>query len=267
MTRRLILLRGGGDLASGVALRLHRAGFDVVITELDRPLAVRRSVSFCEAVYEGQISIEGVVGHLVPAERINELRTQGGIPVLVDPEADVLRTLECAAVVDARLLKVPPKSLAVRPSFLIGLGPGFSAPSNCDAVIETQRGHHLGRVIWNGSAAPDSRQPDGDPRRVLRAEMDGRFVAHAKIGDHVEAGQLVAEILTPGGDRTTKIVSALPGVVRGLLRSGTEVTRGLKLGDVDTRNDPSYCQTVSDKALAIGGGVLEAVLALLARSE
>ncbi len=259
MTARLILLRGGGDLASGVALRLFRAGFKVVIAELPRPLAVRRLASFCEAVYEGTTTVEGVTARRVTPDRIEETLSRREIPVLIDPNADLLPITNYEIVIDARLLKSPPDPLPIRAPLHIGLGPGFTAPLNCDAVIETQRGHHLGRVYWNGSAAPDSQQPEGDPRRVLRAMEDGTLITLVNIGDHVEANQLVAEIAR--NESRIQIHTPLTGVIRGLLRNGTEVTRGLKLGDVDPRNDPSYCRLVSDKALAIGGGVLEAILA------
>lgn len=265
MTARLILLRGGGDLASGVALRLFRAGFDVVITELPHPLAVRRLVSFSEAVYEGQTTVEGVTSRLVTPEQIEETLSCREIPVLIDSDADILLRFPFDAVIDARLLKSPPQPLPVRVPLHIGLGPGFTAPLNCDAVIETQRGHHLGRVYWTGSAASDSQQPEGDPRRVLRANEEGILVTHANIGDHVEAGQLIAEIVHTS--TRTQVHTLLGGVLRGLLRSGTQVTRGLKLGDVDPRDDPIYCRLVSDKALAIGGGALEAILTHLSRTE
>lgn len=267
MTRRLILLCGGGDLASGVAVRLHHAGFEVVITELPRPLAVRRLVSFSEAVYKGQTTVEDVTARLVTPERIEGTLSRREIPVLIDPEANTLRNIQYEVVVDARLLKITPQPLPVPVPLHIGLGPGFTAPLNCHAVIETQRGHSLGRVYWTGSAAEDSQQPDGDHRRVLRADEDGILFTHANIGDHVEAGQLIAEIQSKIENRKSKIESTFAGVLRGLLRNGTEVLRGLKVGDVDPRNDPSYCRLVSDKALAVGGGVLEAILTYIAKTK
>jgi xanthine dehydrogenase accessory factor len=254
----LILLRGGGDLASGVALRLHHAGFHVVITELPRPLAVRRLVSFSEAVYTGQITVENVTARLVTADRVQVTLEAGEVPVLVDTDANHLRITNYQAVIDARLIKSPPPPLPIPVPLHIGLGPGFHAGRDCHAVIETRRGPTLGRVYWAGVTAPDSGQPEGDPRRVLRAAHDGTLVAHAKIGEHLQAGQLIAEI----ADRETRtqVHSPFAGVLRGLLRDGMEVTRGLKLGDVDSRDDPALCRLVSDKALAVGGGALEAVL-------
>lgn len=261
MTGRLILLRGGGDLASGVALRLFHAGFDVVIAELPRPLAVRRLVSFSEAVYEGQTTVEDVTARLVPPQRMEETLSRREIPVIIDPEAEILNAAQYEVVVDARLLKSPPASLPASVPLHIGLGPGFTAPLNCDAVIETQRGHALGRVYWSGSASPDSRKPEGDPRRVLRAGSNGNLITHAEIGEHVNEGQLIAEIIDKSTRASAQVHTPLAGVLRGLLHDGMEVTRGLKIGDVDPRDDPSFCRLVSDKALAVGGGVLEAVLA------
>jgi xanthine dehydrogenase accessory factor len=145
----------------------------------------------------------------------------------------------------------------------IGLGPGFTAGENCHAVIETRRSHTLGRVYWSGSAQPDSGQPEGDPRRVLRAPMDGTLIQHVQIGDHVKEGQLIAELQSSTEDRQWKIESPFAGTLRGLIHPSVEVTAGMKIGDIDPRDDPSACQLVSDKALAIGGGVLEAVMVKL----
>ena len=169
-----MLLRGGGDLASGVALRLHRTGFQIVIIELEKPLAVRRTVSFSEAVYEGTQTVEGVTARLVSPDQLQVTLEAGEIPVLIDPNANILRNQFLTSprstyVIDARLLKTAPEPLDVNIPLHIGLGPGFTAGENCHAVIETRRGHTLGRVYWSGSAQADSGQPDGDPRRVLRA--------------------------------------------------------------------------------------------------
>jgi len=255
----LVLLRGGGDLASGVALRLHRAGIKVVIAELPQPLAVRRAVSFGEAVYEGVHSVEGVTARCIGPSQILTTLDANEIPVLVDPNAEIL-TFDLTpptivAVIDARLTKQTPPPLPTRVPLHIGLGPGFHAGVNCHAVIETRRSHTLGRVYWDGAPQPDSGQPEGDPRRVLRAPADGVLRARARIGDHLEEGQVVAVM-----SDQTPVVSPLKGVLRGLIREGIPVTRGLKIGDVDPRDDPNACYLVSDKALAIGGAALEAIL-------
>ena len=297
----LVLLRGGGDLASGVALRLHRAGIKVVIAELPEPLAVRRTVSFSEAVYEGHHSVEGVKARLVERDQLSAALEADEIPVLIDPNADILSDSHIAnyqflVVIDARLIKQTPAPLAIRVPLHIGLGPGFHAGLDCHAVIETRRSHTLGRVYWTGTTQADSGEPEGDRRRVLRAPSAGILSAHASIGDQVEEGQVIAVIqqhvtlnaatLAPGEhlpraqvpgsagkgleDKTRdsslaaqsdmKVVTPFKGVLRGLIRPGLHVTRGLKIGDIDPRADPSACYLVSDKALAIGGGVLEALL-------
>ena len=252
----LVLLRGGGDLASGVALRLHRAGVGVVMAELEEPLAVRRAVSFAEAIYEGQHTVEGVRARRSDPDQIPAVLAAGEIPVLVDPTASVLHSaLPFPVVVDARLIKAPPDPLPVQVPLHVGLGPGFQAGVNCHAVVETRRSHTLGRLYWEGATQPDSGQPEGDLRRVLRAPASGRLLPKAEIGDHVEEGQVLALI----GDQHP-VISALNGVLRGIAREGLQVTRGMKIGDVDPRNDREACFLVSDKALAIGGAVLEAIL-------
>lgn len=260
-TNSLILLRGGGDLASGIALRLHRAGLKLVISELAQPLAVRRSVSFAEAVYEERHSVEGVSACRVEPDQLPAALQAGEIPVLVDPQASILRSeFHFLVVIDARLIKQPPAPLPAAVPLHIGVGPGFHAGDDCDAVIETRRSHTLGRVFWHGTTQSDSGQPEGDPRRVLRAPGAGIFMGHKKIGDHCEAGELIAEIEKPAEAHATKIVTPVAGVLRGILRDGVHTPRGMKVGDVDPRNDVSACYLVSDKALAIGGGVLEAIL-------
>jgi xanthine dehydrogenase accessory factor len=269
----LVLVRGGGDLATGVALRLHHAGIKVVITELAQPLAVRRAVSFAEAVYEGRHTVEGVSARLVERDQLSAALEADEIPLLIDPDADILLSLQFLVVIDGRLTKQTPAPLPIAPALHIGLGPGFHAGRDCHAVIETRRSHTLGRVYWNGATQSDSGVPEGDPRRVLRAASDGVFIARVNIGDHVEEGEIIAEIQqsmrdsSPGSHRPDvlresdmKIVSPLAGVLRGIIRDGVKVTKGLKIGDVDPRDDPSACFLVSDKALAIGGGILEAIL-------
>ncbi|HEX9385564.1 MAG TPA: hypothetical protein VF918_04545 [Anaerolineales bacterium] len=278
----LVLLRGGGDLATGVALRLHRAGIKVIISELEQPLAVRRAVSFAEAVYEGRHTVEGVTARLVKPDQILTTLEANEIPVLIDPNADILtfdlRPSTFIVMIDGRLTKQPPAPLPAPIPLHIGLGPGFHAGVNCQAVVETRRGHTLGRVYWNGTTQADSGQPEGDPRRVLRAPSDGVLTAKAKIGEHLKEGLVIAVVdpnvilseaknlpphtrdssLTAQSDM--EIISPFKGVLRGLIRDGIHVTEGLKIGDIDPRDDASACFLVSDKALAIGGAVLEAIL-------
>jgi len=252
----LILIRGGGDLASGVALRLHRAGLKALISELPNPLAVRRMVSFAEAVYTGAIKVEDVTGRLVKREHVQTSLDAGEIPVIVDPDASILTNSQFSipVLIDGRMTKQTPVPLPGDVALHIGLGPGFLAGKNCHAVVETRRSHTLGRVYWNGSSQPDSGRPEGDPRRVLRAPADGILESRVEIGAHVEAGQIVAEVAG------NPILAPFPGVVRGLIHPGLKVSTGLKVGDIDVRDEREACFLVSDKALAIGGGVLEAIL-------
>jgi xanthine dehydrogenase accessory factor len=261
----IILLRGGGDLASGVALRLVRAGLRVVVVELAEPLAVRRTVSFASAVMAGEIQVEEI-----RAQRVNscaqaiELLERGRLPVLVDPELASRFELNPLVVVDGRMTKRPPEAGKELARLVVGLGPGFSAGDNCHVVVETQRGPYLGRLIWSGSAEPDSGLPDlvsapngsgtQTAERVLRAPADGVMLAHATIGDVLDAGAPVAEVAG------SVVYAPFRGLLRGLLQPGLAVTRGLKIGDLDPRTDERLAKVVSDKALAVGGGVLEAIL-------
>lgn len=262
----LILIRGGGDLASGVALRLHRVGFQIAILELGTPLAVRRTVSFSEAVYEGSQTVEGVTARLISADQFQVTLEAGEIPVLIDPQANILNNQFLTSpmstfVVDARLMKTEPEPLPERVALHIGLGPGFTAGANCHAVIETMRGHALGRVYWDGQTAPDSRQPDGDKRRVLRSPVAGTLTPLKTIGDFCKEGETIASV------NGTAIVSPFDGILRGLIHPKVTLTEGMKIGDVDSRNDPSMVRFVSDKALSVAGSVLEVVYMKLREME
>ena len=250
-----VVLRGGGDLATGVALRLVRAGVNVIITELAKPVSVRRTVCFSEAVYEGSWTVEGVTASRCESvEQAETVARRSGVPVLVAPSLVTLFGRPLDVVVDARLAKQSPETGRSIASLVIGLGPGFVAGENCHAVVETKRGHTLGRVYWSGAALADTATPEGDPRRVLRAPTDGPLAARSEIGDTVRAGQAVADVAG------LPVVSPFDGVLRGLIRHGTVVSRGLKVGDVDPEGLREHCFLVSDKALAVGGGVLEAIL-------
>jgi xanthine dehydrogenase accessory factor len=254
----IILIRGGGDLASGVAIRLIRSGLRVVITEIAQPLAVRRTVAFAEAIYSGETAIEGITGHRIPdpsdSFRILMALGKQQVPVLVDPDCTSAKMLHASVIVDGRMTKHAPEAIGYAPNLYIGLGPGFEAGLNCQAVIETRRGPMLGRVYWQGGPDPDTGQPEGDPTRVLRAPADGEFIAHTEIGQLLKAGQIIAEVAGQA------ITAPFAGILRGLLHPGLTVVRGLKVGDIDPGGDSRLCSFVSDKALAIGGGVLEAIL-------
>jgi xanthine dehydrogenase accessory factor len=258
----LIIIRGAGEMASGVAYRLYRAGLKVIMTELPQPLAVRRSVCFSEAVYDTQCAVEGITARLVkdPTDtlKILQVLSKGFIPVLIDPQGESIPALHPTVVVDARMLKSEVELIQTRINLIIGLGPGFTAGKNCHAAIETNRGHTLGRVYWDGAPLADTGIPDvvGSQReqRVLRAPQDGLFHPQANIGEHLEAGQVVALV------NDQPITAPFSGVLRGILREGITVHQNLKVGDLDPRDDPRYCTLISDKALAIGGAVLEAIL-------
>ena len=256
----LVLIRGGGDLASGVAVRLHHSGFEVLITELPKPLVVRRTVSFAEAVSEGSKEVEGITAVLIrnPEDVKDTVRT-GNIPVLVDPDLACLKEIRPDVVVDARMRKKPSLEGKELATLVIGLGPGFIAGENCHTVIETNRGHNLGRVIWAGPPQEDTGIPGMvhgfASERVLRAPEDGKLVTGAKIGDHVKNGTVIALV------GSQAVLAPFDGVLRGLIKPGSYVTTGMKIGDVDPREDPTIWSLVSDKSRAIGGGVLEAILA------
>jgi xanthine dehydrogenase accessory factor len=258
-TSRLIVVRGGGDLASGAIARLTRAGFSVVVLELPRPLAVRRTVSFAEAVYAGEVWVEELHGVCVDGvEQAVQALGAGTVPVLVDPEGSSRSALRPAAIVDGRMRKRPPEGAGEPPVPLVGLGPGFTAGVDCLAVVETKRGAHLGRVIWQGSAESDTRIPEPTggfaEERVLRAPSAGEVLGLRAIGSRVQEGEAVARV------DGVEVRAKFAGVLRGLMQDGVQVEAGAKLGDVDPRGDPALCHLISDKALAVGGGVLEALL-------
>jgi len=257
----LVVVKGAGDLASGVAVRLRRAGVKLVMTEIAHPTAIRRTVSFCRAVWENAAVVEGIRARLAENDaQALEIADTGDIAVLVDPDAKCVKTLKPDAVVDAMLAKRNLNTAITDAPVVIALGPGFIAGVDCHAVVETMRGHNLGRVFTEGAALPNTGKPGNiagyTEQRILRAPCDGVWRTAYAIGSHVEAGETVATV------DTTPVPSPLTGVLRGLLPDGTPVTCGMKSGDVDPRDKPEYCATVSDKARAIGGGVLEALLML-----
>mgnify|MGYP005838115117 CR=1 FL=1 len=262
----LVAVKGGGDLGSGVAYRLHRAGMKVFITEIARPTVIRRTVAFASAVYEGQVEIEGVVARL--AKGISEvpgLLEEGDIPVLVDPEGVAVRALKPRVMVDAIMAKRNTGTRLDDAPIVIALGPGFVAGRDVHAVVETQRGHYLGRVILEGSAQPNTGVPGSvsgyDSERVVRAPKAGTFRGARRIGEKVNAGEVVAYV------DEAPVRAKISGVLRGILADGLPVHEGMKVGDVDPRGVAEHCFTISDKALAIGGGVLEAILYLLRQQE
>lgn len=256
----MILINGAGDIATGIATRLYRSGYHIVMSDLPEPTAIRRTVSFCEAIRLGSITIEDI--HAVRCENITDtdsVLSCKKIPVISNDHSFLSYYFkEAAALVDARLLKIEPDTKISDEKAVIGIGPGFTAGVNCHAVVETQRGHYLGRVYYTGSAAPNTGMPGiiggyGE-ERVLRAPCDGVIYHKKQIGDTVEKGDTVA--LIDG----IPMLSRIPGMIRGLLPDGIRVSKGMKSGDVDPRNCLDFCSYASDKALAVAGGVLEALL-------
>ena len=257
----LVVIRGAGDIATGIALRLYRAGMQIVMCDLAQPTSIRRTVCFSEAIRLGETAIEGVRGVLCKDAEVARLAAQSAcVAVMVDPEASCVSDLHPDVLVDAILAKRNLGTTRGMAPVVIGVGPGFTAQVDVDAAVETMRGHYLGRVYYTGSPLPNTAIPGliggyaGE--RVLRAPADGTFTPCVKIGDEVKAGTVCG---TVAGQ---PMVATIDGVVRGLLQEGVPVTRGMKSGDVDPRCHPEYITMASDKALAVGGGVLEAILNL-----
>ena len=254
-----VLIRGAGDLASGIALRLFHAKMEVVMTDLPRPTAIRRTVCFSQAILFGTMTVEDVTAVFAEtSEAAVSILKEKKIPVLADPEAACIAALRPDAVVDAILAKRNLGTKITDAPCVIGVGPGFTAGVDCHACVETMRGHTLGRVITEGSPIPNTNIPGliggFTGERVLRAPADGIFRQRLEIGDMVEQNEIAGYV------GTEPMRCQISGVLRGLLADGTPVHKGMKAGDVDPRGEVSYCQLVSDKALAIGGGVLEAIL-------
>jgi xanthine dehydrogenase accessory factor len=257
-----VLVRGGGDMGSGVAWRLHRCGFKVLITEIPQPLSVRRAVSFCEAVYDGKARVEDVDAVLVQnVDGIYGAWKERHIPLLLDPDAECKISVEPDVLVDAILAKKNLGTTIKDAPLVMALGPGFRAGLDVHCVVETKRGHRLGRLLNAGSAQPNTGEPGAvmgiTHDRVLRATATGTWESSARIGDAVKKGDELGRV-------TDEPVRALiDGVLRGLIRSNISVTKGLKIGDIDPRGIREYCFTISEKALAVSGGVLEGILHFL----
>ncbi len=254
-----IVIRGAGEQASGVAHCLFRSGLRVCLLEIATPLAVRRMVSYSEAVYDGEKTVEGVttvrIAH--PAE-IFPVWTDAKIPLLIDPDNRLRHFLKPHVLIDAILAKRNLGTRITDAPLVIGLGPGFSAPKDVHIVIESNRGHHLGRLIFEGEAQANTGNPGKicgySSERVLRAPREGVFRIIKNIGDMTEKGETVAKV----GD--TLLSAGISGIIRGILRDGTPVKKGLKAGDIDPRANPEFCSTISDKARALGGAALAAIL-------
>lgn len=258
----LVMIKGAGDIASGIAMRLWRAGINVVMTDLPRPSSIRRTVCFSEAVYRGETTVEEVRARRAEnAADALRLLEESILPVIVDPKAESAKELHPDVIVDAILAKENLGTAITDAPGVVGVGPGFTAGVDCHAVVETMRGHTLGRVIWSGGAIPNTGVPGEiggyTVERVMHSPCGGVFHALRQIGDTVEAGETVA---TVGSE---PLYAKITGTLRGILPEGFEVPREhFKSADVDPRCRLFHCFTVSDKALSVGGGVLEAVLML-----
>ena len=258
----LCMVRGGGDLATGVIYRLHKAGFPVIVLELAQPRVVRRMASVAQAMFSGEAQVEGLRAR--QATLADAVAMPGSvIPVIADSQGEAIARLRPAVVIDARMAKAPLDTKLQAAGLVVGLGPGLVAGEHCHAVVETNRGHDLGRVIWSGCAQPDTGLPEAvmghAGERVLRAPEEGPLRSRAQIGDKVRRGDPIACV------NDTTLHAPFDGVLRGRLFDGIRVRAGEKVGDIDPRGQLRYCFSISDKALAVGGGVLEAVLAWLQR--
>lgn len=263
----VVLVRGAGDLATGTILRLHNCGFRVLAVECARPSAIRRRAAFCEAVFDGTATVEGVTARLIDRiEQADAVWNAGEIPLIVDETASCAAACAPAVLVDAILAKRNLGTTRDMASITIGLGPGFTAGGDVDAVVETMRGHRLGRVIYDGAALPNTGVPGSiagfAAERVIHAPASGAMT-FVRSPEPVDIGSIVRKGQTIGFVGGVPVTATLDGVLRGLIREGYPVTEGLKIADIDPRaQEVQNCTTVSDKARAIAGGVLEAMLHL-----
>ena len=269
----LIICRGGGDLATGIVHRLFRAGFPVLVLETDSPAAIRRQVSFSEAVYDGTATVEGVTAErIASADRaaVDHVLEAGRVPILVDPEGSSIPLLKPDIVVDAIIAKKNMGTTKEMAPLVIGVGPGFTAGEDVDLVVESMRGHNLARIFTTGSALPNTGIPGNiggfTKERVLHAEAAGYMKNIRQIGDIVEKGEEIARIYEKMSEDGTcsgsyvSVEASISGIIRGLIREGYHFQKGFKIADIDPReSELANCFTISDKARNIGGSVLEAV--------
>ncbi|MBF8984209.1 EF2563 family selenium-dependent molybdenum hydroxylase system protein [Lutibacter sp. B2] len=258
----IVGIRGGGDIATGIAHRLYKSGFKIIIFEMNKPSLIRRKVAFAQAIYENEVDVEGVKAKLVNniEEGIKE-QEEGLVPVIIDPEGKNLYNPKITIIVDAILAK---KNLGTNKDMahiVIGVGPGFTAGKDVHAVVESNRGHNLGRVIYNGSPEPNTGIPGNikgfTEKRVIRANQYGKLSVIKDIGSIVEKDEVLATI------DGVEVKAKIDGVIRGMIQNGFEVVSGMKIGDIDPRGIKNNCITISDKARTIGGGVLEGICHLL----
>ena len=261
----MIIIRGAGDISTGTIHRIFRAGFPVLALESDHPSAIRRKVAFSEAVYDGTATVEEVTAiRIEQAGQAREMLAQGKVPLLVDPAGEAIRELKPDVVVDAILAKKNLGTTRDMAPLTIALGPGFEAGRDVDFVIETMRGHDLGRIISSGFAAANTGVPGMiggyGTERVIHSPAAGIFRQRREIADEVMAGETIGTVETPEGE--VPVVTVISGILRGIIREGYPVTKGFKLADVDPRmEEKQNCVTISDKARCIAGSVLEVICA------
>lgn len=263
----IILVRSGGDIASGIIQRLYNVGFKIIILEIENPSSIRREVCFGEAVYRGEMEIEGIKSKLAKnLEEAYKILENGEIPVLIDENGENIEKIKPFALIDGILAK---KNLGTKidmAPITIGIGPGFYAGKDVDAVIETKRGHYLGKVIYEGEAIKNSGIPGNiggfTKERVIHSEYEGNVKNLSKIGDSVVKGQVIATI------NGNEVVATIDGILRGIIRDNYYVTKGFKIADIDPRKEEyKHCFTISDKARSVGGGALEALLNLMRKNK
>lgn len=267
LTKLIVGIKGAGEMASGIACRLYQANIRrTFMMEIPQPLAVRRKVSFCEALMRERMTVEGVEAIKAgDTDDISGVWARKQIAVIADPEWTIIGKLKPDVIIDAILAKRNLGTSTSEAPLVIALGPGFAAGKDAHMVIETNRGHNLGRIILSGEAEPNTGVPGNvggyANERVFRAPSEGLFVSSLSIGDQVRHGDII------GAVDGNEVRAEIGGVIRGLIISGIKVKKGLKLGDIDPRGDASYCITISDKARSIGGAVLEAVLRIYNRQD
>lgn len=261
MTKNIVVIRSGGDIGTAIGHKLFRCGFKVLVLEKKAPLAIRRTVSFSEAVFDLKTEVEGIKA--IKVENLAEIVKAWEddiIPIMIDETCEIIQEMPVDVVVDATLAKRNLGTYKNMAPITIGVGPGFKAGVDVDVVIETNRGHNLGRLIFNGSAEANTGIPGVimgiGKDRVIKAPCDGKIKIIREIGALVSKGEVIAYI------DNTPVEASIDGVLRGMIREGMDITKGLKIADIDPRGNSKYCYTISDKARCIAGGVLEATLYL-----
>ncbi len=263
----IVVIKGAGEMASAIACRLHKTSFVVIMTEIEKPSVIRRAVSFAQSVFDGDSQVEDIIGECIQLDEKNyhstlnevwNIVSKGRIPVIIDPFAKITNIVQADIVVDAIIAKKNINTKINEAKIVIGIGPGFVAKENCHYAIETMRGHNLGIILEEGSTQPDTGIPGNiagvTMQRVLRSPTDGILIASKQIGDKITKGDIVATV------SNQPVISEISGVLRGILFSGLFCNSGQKIGDIDPRDEVSHCFTISDKARAIAGSVLEAIL-------